>query len=264
MTRPDDWADYLDPEVDDPELTPAERAALDRIAGVLADEGTWGEPPAGLRSSLLERAAHEAATRSVDGGAGSLASVVTPPVTPAVTPGVTPGVTSPATPAAAPTIPQAPSNVPYAPSATPRRIGSARARRSWWLSAAGVAAAALLIGVVAWPHPQTTTFAMAGTALAPKASAVAELEPRSAGVAIRLEIKGLTAAPPGAYYAAWLKGPTGVVPVGTFHWHKGGIPIDLWSGVGSDAYPQLFVTLQREGQPPDPSNQVVLTGHVAG
>lgn len=269
MTRPDDWADYLDPEVDDPELTPAERAALDRIAGVLADKRTWGEPPAGLRSSLLERAAQEAATRSVDGGAGSLASVVAPPVTPAVMPPAGPAAAPPdaeqtTPPDAAQIAPGAPSSVPYAPSATPRRIGSARARRTWWLSAAGVAAAALLIGVLAWPHPQTTTFAMAGTALAPKASAVAELEPRSAGVAIRLEIKGLTAAPPGSYYAAWLKGPTGVVPVGTFHWHKGGIPIDLWSGVGSDAYPELFVTLQREGQPPDPSTQVVLRGHAAG
>jgi hypothetical protein len=257
MNRPDEWADYLDREVADPQLTPAERDALDRIAGILADEGTWGEPPAQLRSSLLQRATQEAAAaRAIDSGASSLA---TPPVIPSAIPTDLPPAVPPAEPPAVPT------GVPTsAPAATPRRIGSARARRTWWLSSAGVAAAALLVAVVAWPHPQTTTFAMAGTSLAPKASAVAELQPKSAGVAIRLEIKGLTAAPPGAYYAAWLKGPTGVVPVGTFHWHKGGIPIDLWSGVTSDAYPQLFVTLQREGQPPDPSSQVVLSGHAGG
>ncbi|HEX2804784.1 MAG TPA: anti-sigma factor [Kineosporiaceae bacterium] len=246
MNRTDDWADYLDPEVTDPELTPAERAALDRIAGALADESTWGEPPAHLRTSLLDRVTQEAAGRTRDG---------TPPATSSATSsGVSPELSSVASPGTPRTV----------SSARARRAASLRARRTWWLSVAGAAAAAALVAVVAWPHPQTTTFAMAGTSLAPRASATAELEPRSAGVAIRLEIKGLAPAPPGAYYAAWLRGPAGVVPVGTFHWHKGGIPIDLWSGVGSDAYPQLFVTLQREGRPPDPSAQVVLTGRVGG
>jgi hypothetical protein len=143
-------------------------------------------------------------------------------------------------------------------------------RRTWWVSVAGLAAAAVVAVAVftAWPRPQTQVagerFPMSGTALAPQATASALIEPKSAGVAITLQIKGLAPAPPGAYYAAWLKGTTGIVPVGTFHWHKGGIPINLWSGVTADRYPELFVTLQREGQPPAPSAQVVLSGKVSG
>ena len=127
-----------------------------------------------------------------------------------------------------------------------------------------VAAAGALVAVLAWPRPATTTVAMSGTALAPAASATAVLEPRSAGVAITLQIKGLVAAPPGMYYAAWMQGAAGTVPVGTFHWHKGGIPIELWSGVTGEQYPDLFVTLQREGQPATPSADVVLRGHLGG
>jgi hypothetical protein len=117
------------------------------------------------------------------------------------------------------------------------------------------------VAVLAWPRPQVESFALAGTRLAPSAAATAELEPRPAGLAITLHITGLKPAPPGTYYAAWLRGPAGTVPVGTFHWHKGGIPINLWSGVSDSNYPDLFVTLQHEGQPPDPSADVVLSGH---
>jgi hypothetical protein len=231
MNRPDDWADYLDPDAGDPALPPSEREALDRIIGTLATADVWGEPPAGLRASLLERAAAESAAR---GPRPSTPDLLTEPGT-------------------EPSLP-APQRLP-----APRgRSG----RRGWWLSAVGVAAAAALAAVVAWPRPETTTFAMAGTELAPAASATAELEAKSAGVAIVLEIKGLKPARAGTYYAAWMRGPAGVVPVGTFHWHKGGIPIDLWSGVPGDKYPELFVTVQHEGEPPDPSAEVVLIGTV--
>jgi len=232
MNRPDDWADYLDPDAADPSLPPSEREALDRIVGTLALGDVWGEPPAGLRASLLERVAAESAA-----------------------PGTAPAGPYPLTWSGVPTGPSHPA-APGAPVRPPSRFG----RRGWWLSAVGVAAAAALVAVLAWPQPETTTFAMAGTALAPAASATAELEAKSAGVAIVLEIKGLKPARAGTYYAAWMRGPAGVVPVGTFHWHKGGIPIDLWSGVGSDTYPELFVTLQHEGGPPGPSAEVVLTG----
>ena len=140
------------------------------------------------------------------------------------------------------------------------RTAPARRGRASWLVAAAAVAAIVAGGAVFWPRSEPAGFTMTGTGLAPRASAVAELEPKSAGVAIRLNITGLKAAPPGTFYAAWLRGPTGVVPVGTFHWRKGGIPIDLWSGVGTDRYPELFVTLQREGAPPEPSDQVVLDG----
>lgn len=143
-----------------------------------------------------------------------------------------------------------------------RQSPRAPRRRTRRLVALAVAAAIALVAgaVTLWPRQDLPEFTVAGTALAPQASARVTLEEKSAGVAIRMRITGLKPAPPGAYYAAWLQGPAGVVPVGTFHWRKGGIPIDLWSGVTADRYPELFVTLQREGAPPGPSDQVVLRG----
>ena len=131
-----------------------------------------------------------------------------------------------------------------------------------WLMVASAAAVLTFAVVLVWPRSHPQTFSVQGTAIASKASAIVELEPKAAGVAIRLTITGLQPAPQGTFYAAWLRGTAGVVPVGTFHWRKGGIPIDLWSGVSPDRYPELFVTLQREGAPPTPSDQVVLTGSV--
>lgn len=229
MTRTDDWADYLDPAEPAPRLPADERRALDRLAASIASPDVWGEPPAGLRAALL--AAAEREQRSAAGPRPE--------------------------PAAAPEPEPEPATAPEPAVVVPLRR---RQRRAWYAAAAGVAAAAVLVSVLAWPRPETTSFPMAGTALAPRAHAVAELEARSAGLAIRLEVKGLPPAPAGAYYAAWLRGAEGVVPVGTFHWRKGGIPIDLWSGVGQDRYPELFVTLQREGLPPTPSSEVVLSG----
>ena len=251
-------ADYLDPTQPDPELPVAERRALDRVAATLASPDSWSEPPAGLRAALLQAVRREQA--------GTADAVTPPEATPpeaappeatpleATPPAVTPPAVTP--PAVAPT-----QIVPLAadPTVVPLRR---RSRRTWYVSGLGVAAAAVLVAVIAWPRPHTETYQIAGTALAPRASAVAVLETRSAGLAIRLEIKGLPPAAPGSYYAAWLEGKAGIVPVGTFHWRKGGIPIDLWSGVAADGYPSFFVTLQREGQPPSPSSAVVLSGQV--
>src|SRR5450755_1378215 len=73
MDRQDAWADHLDlatphpdlatphPDPATPQLDPATRQSLDRLRARLADESAWGEPPAGLRSALLERAAAESA-----------------------------------------------------------------------------------------------------------------------------------------------------------------------------------------------------------
>jgi len=228
--RADDWADYLDPAEPDPALPDDERRALDRLGAALAAPDSWGEPPVGLRSKLLRAAREEQATVGTAG-------VTIEPVT-------------------GPPPPGAPGD---GAAVVPLRR---RSRRVWYVSGAGVAAAAVLVAVLAWPRPSPQTYDLAGTALAPRAGAVAELETRSAGLAIRLQIHGLPPAPAGEYYAAWLSGTGGIVPVGTFHWRKGGIPIDLWSGVSTDQYPQLFVSLQREGQPPTPTSQVVLSGLV--
>ncbi|WP_088319992.1 anti-sigma factor domain-containing protein [Kineosporia sp. R_H_3] len=142
--------------------------------------------------------------------------------------------------------------------AAPARAAGRPVRR--WLLVAAAAAVVAVGGAVLWPRGAAVEFALAGTAAAPAARATAELTPKSAGLAIELHITGLGPAPEGTYYAAWLRGPDGVVPVGSFHWRKGGIPIDLWSGVTADRYPELFVTLQSEDAGPGPSDLVVLDG----
>jgi hypothetical protein len=145
-----------------------------------------------------------------------------------------------------------------APARGDRRAAGRGVRR--WLLVAAAAALVAVGGAVLWPRGPAVEFALAGTAAAPQAGATAELTPKSAGLAIELHITGLKPAPEGTYYAAWLRGPDGVVPVGSFHWRKGGIPIDLWSGVTADRYPELFVTLQDESSGPGPSDVVVLDG----
>jgi hypothetical protein len=124
-----------------------------------------------------------------------------------------------------------------------------------------VTSAAVLAVVVPQVRPsQVEHYVMAGTTLAPGADAAVDVESKSAGDAITLHITGLAAAPTGSYYAGWLSGPKGTVPVGTFHWRKGGIPIELWSGVDTLEYPDFVITLQREGQSPTRSDEVVLEG----
>jgi Anti-sigma-K factor rskA len=257
VTRTDDWADFLDPSEPDPDLPAGQREVLGRVRGSLADPHLWDGPAPGLRAALLRQASTEAARTPRPVGAPdapdapSTAASAAPPAVPSAAPPAARSATPPAAPPAA-------------------RSWRSRTRRAWWGAATGLAAAAALIGVLAWPRGEqtvagpTTAITLSGTALAPGASAVADLQPRSAGVAVTLHLTGLKPAPAGTYYAAWLAGRAGVVPVGTFHWRKGGIPIDLWSGVGSDAYPELFVTLQHEGSPPTPSTQVVLSGIAPG
>jgi hypothetical protein len=140
----------------------------------------------------------------------------------------------------------------------------ARSGRRGFLIAAGsaAAAAAVFAGVVPRiaQQPAREQYRLAGTALAPTASATVDVESKSAGDAITLHITGLDPAPAGSYYAGWLTGPTGTVPVGSFHWRRGGIPIELWSGVDTHEYPNFEITLQRDDQPPAPSGAVVLRG----
>ncbi|MFN0280541.1 MAG: anti-sigma factor domain-containing protein [Kineosporiaceae bacterium] len=227
MNRPDDWADHLDPGVDDPGLGAAERERLDVVAALLRDDATWDEPPPALRASLL--AAARAQAREGTGPA---------PVRPG------------------------PADTRHrGPYATVTPLSRRRATR-WWVAVSGVAAAAALVAVLAWPREQPATLALSGTAFAPAATAAVRLEPKPAGLAIHLQVSGLPAAPENAYYAAWLRGPRGTVPIGSFHWREKVNPIDLWSGVLVEAYPELFVTLQREGEPAEPSADVVLTGRV--
>jgi hypothetical protein len=132
--------------------------------------------------------------------------------------------------------------------------------------ALGTLAAAVLVVVgllaadrLGRPDPERQV-ALAGTELAPDASATATLRDTPSGVSIRLQIVGLVPAPLGFYYQGWVTGPAGSVPIGTFHLREGDDePVDLWSGVDLSDYPTLTVTLEPEDGNPASSGQRVLT-----
>ena len=151
-----------------------------------------------------------------------------------------------------------------APVSTLRARGR-RGTRILLAAAAAVVVVAGVVGILARPGDDGgREFDVAGTELAPDASAVATVDERGSGVAIELDVRGLPPAEPGTYYQGWVKGPEGLVTVGTFHLRGGDDTIDLWSGVPLDRYPTLTVTLQDEGGGQESSGRVVLSGEVGG
>jgi Anti-sigma-K factor rskA len=161
--------------------------------------------------------------------------------------------------------------VPAAPATTPAahpRVPSRRRSRRLMLvaAAAGIVAVAGVVGILVRSADDGAgqDFAVAGTELAPNASGVGTVEETGSGVSIELDVSGLPPAEPGTYYQAWVKGPDGLVTVGTFHMRGGDDHVDLWSGVPLDRYPTLTVTLQREGAGQESSGRVVLSGEVGG
>jgi Anti-sigma-K factor rskA len=156
--------------------------------------------------------------------------------------------------------------VPAAP-ASARVPSRGRSRRLVLVAAAaGIVAVAGIVGVLVRSADDGAgqDFAVAGTELAPDASGVATVEETGSGVAIELDVSGLPPAEPGTYYQAWVKGPDGLVTVGTFHMRGGDDQVELWSGVPLDRYPTLTVTLQQEGAGQESSGRVVLSGEVGG
>jgi Anti-sigma-K factor rskA len=152
------------------------------------------------------------------------------------------------------------------PSPVPARRGAVRRRALIALSAAAAVVVVVgAIGIVARPGDDDgREFDVAGTELAPEATAVAMVEELGSGVAIELDVSGLPPAEPGTYYQAWVKGAEGLVTVGTFHMRDGDDSVELWSGVPVDRYPTLTVTLQDEGGGQESSGRVVLSGQIAG
>ena len=198
----------------------APRPDLDRIKRLLAHSATWQHP----RPELTESIVHQITTQN---GSRSAA-------------------------------PSAP-----APSARSRGRGVIPI-------AAGVsiaAAAALVIGVLftgdnaSQPSVESANhLTLVGTTLAPSATATAEIMETPSGVAILLSVEGLDPAPEGSYYQAWVKGPTGLVAVGTFHLRSPATePLELWSGVDPTNYPTLTITLEPEDNNPTSSGHLVLT-----
>jgi len=244
----------------------APRHPGDELADLLADAATWAEPEPGGADALL------AAIRAERGDDAGLWPVRADDPTP---------------------LPTAANRGPRSLDGAPRRVAfgdngvsaaaadgpgpvaaahAAPTRRSRWRWPVAAAAAALILVVGAAAlliapgsddsHPPGQAFSIAGTPMAPGASAVATVDSQPAGVAIVLDVHGLPPADPGTYYQAWVENGEGKVTVGTFHMRGGDGWIYLWSGVDPHEYPNLNVTLEDEGPDQSWSGRVVLTGKI--
>lgn len=138
--------------------------------------------------------------------------------------------------------------------------GRGRSGRTLWVPAAAVLVLVVAIASFALTRPEPVDFTMAGTSLAPTATADVRVVETPAGIVLRLEVAGLPPAEPGTYYQGWVVAGDRAVSVGTFHMRGGDGSVAFWSGVAPIDYPELIVTLQNETDGPARSGLVVLTG----
>jgi hypothetical protein len=207
-------------------LDPAELADLDDLRALLADPSAWAEPGPELEdhvTAAVVRAAASAPGRSVPGR-------VTQPRR-----GDRPRIAT--------------------------ALGSRRPRIAWLAGLAAAAAAAVIAVVVTVGGGSNATqfqATLAGTALAPGASAQVTLTQTQSGWRIILQGQGLPRLDNGYYYEAWLKNPAGIlVPIGTFNQPNN---VTLWAGVPPTEYPTITVTRQPANGNPKSSGLRVLVG----
>jgi hypothetical protein len=103
---------------------------------------------------------------------------------------------------------------------------------------------------------------LAGTELASGASGNVVIFEDTAGFRVELKAQDLPRLDGGRFYQAWLKGPQGTVPIGTFS-EGNGDWVTLWSGVSPVVYPTLTVTIEEPDGNQDSSGQPVLVGDTA-
>ncbi|HEX9866356.1 MAG TPA: anti-sigma factor [Acidimicrobiia bacterium] len=150
----------------------------------------------------------------------------------------------------------------------PSEDSSSGTRVRWPVIAAAVggiaAVIALVFSTVSVLNADTEiVLAMSGTELELGAAGQALARPTGSGWWIRLELSGLPPAPDGSFYQGWVWSDDGQgVSIGTFHLRGGEEPVVLWSGVELAAYPSIWVTLQNEGEGPEASDLVVMTGRL--
>ncbi|MEV6301900.1 anti-sigma factor [Actinoplanes sp. NPDC051861] len=237
------------------ETDAAESPYLMAVAEQLSAEPAWSGPPPALRDSILAAArAGKAPAVANSHAVAEVTAETTPETVPDVVPEPAPELEHPSPPGRA--------------WWHPERWFPQLPRMAWAIPTAVVAAAVFTFAVLAVDRalvqqPDGEPFAAAGTTLAPQATATGEIVAEPGGFSITIQPERLPAAAPGSYYAAWLTGPAGKVPIGSFHWRRTGAPIELWSGVDPAAYPTLSITLQAEGDPPTPSTLVVMTADLA-
>jgi Anti-sigma-K factor rskA len=221
----------------------------EEVRALLADESVWVEPdPAG--ADTLLRAIRRASASPWEIADDEFAAPLAPASGNSHGPVLTPVGASPSgrgAHAAPPGARRRPSRMPLLAAAAVLVL------------IAGVLGALVVLGGDEHHAPE---FALGGTELAPGASAWATVDHQSAGVSIKLDVKGLAPAAPGTYYEAWVEGPEGKVSIGTFHMRGGDGWIYLWSGVDPAEYPTLNVTIEREGGELGWSGQIVLHGQI--
>lgn len=217
-----DLIDHLAGDTQAP-LAPQDRAAVNELRALLADESVWIEPDPALEQRVITAITDAAAAFTPD-----------------------------------PAPPRAP--VADRKAARPswrRRFGLRRLAASL----APVLAAAAVLVVVLSSGPAALQFAVTlhGTGLAPGAGGSATLTKTTDGWRIALRAHGLPLRHNGLYYQAWLKNATGIlVPVGTFNLAN---QVTLWAGVApTKGFTTLTITQQEASHDTASTHQVVLGG----
>ncbi len=133
----------------------------------------------------------------------------------------------------------------------------------------GLAAAAAIVAAVIFFSRDTDerpdSFAsgpLTGTELAPDATGMVEIFEDSAGFRVELRANDLPPLDGGRFYQAWLKGPSGTIPIGTFS-EGDGSWVTLWAGVSPKDFPELTVTIEAPDGNQDSSGERVLAGATA-
>jgi hypothetical protein len=229
MTTDDDRVAYLEGETH-PSLDSVERAELDELRALLADEAMWAVPADDLEDRVVAAVAD----------ASTAASAPLPP--PATSTPVAPITSSPSV----------------------RRRSGGAGRRGWMIAVGGIAAALALVlgaGFLATRDDGSTDsfdMALAPTDVVPDASGDATLTKTDSGWRIELDATGLPRLDNGRFYEAWLRNPEGVlVSVGTFNEPA---DVTLWSGVSPRTFTAFAVTEEEADGNPASSGRRVLTG----
>ena len=160
-------------------------------------------------------------------------------------------------------------SVDAAPRPTPGWASSSRRTTSWVrpLLAGLAAAAAIVFAVFLLSHrgDKEASFAtgqLTGTELATSATGRTVIYKDTSGFRIELRAHHLPRLDEGRFYQAWLKGPKGTVPIGTFSEGRGDW-VTLWSGVSPVDYPMVTVTIEEPDGNQASSGHKVLSGTVS-
>jgi len=160
-------------------------------------------------------------------------------------------------------------SISAAPRPTTGWASTSRRTTSWVrpLLAGLAAAAAIVVAVFVLSHrgDKEATFAtgeLTGTELATSATGRTVIYKDTSGFRIELRARHLPQLDDGRFYQAWLKGPQGTVPIGTFSEGRGDW-VTLWSGVSPIDYPTLTVTIEEPDGNQASSGHRVLSGDVS-